>query len=82
MVFDSHSHKNIGCDQSTIAIVIILKCKTGDIDRRAISGLNRRTTKPEDRYLKGMCLLNRHASAPYLKARFQGACGVNIRARN
>ena len=35
----------------------------------------------EDKYLKRLCLRNRHASEPHLKVELENTCGINISAR-
>ena len=59
--------------------MIKLKLKSSDIEKKS-GGSKTATTIVEDRYLKRLCLKNRHASALHLKVRLEKACAVNISA--
>lgn len=58
--------------------MVILNHETGAIERRTGSARKRTTTWLEDRYLKRLCLRDRHASASELKVGSENACGVSI----
>lgn len=76
----ANSAKKVICYHFTIAIEFKLQHKTGDVERRAKSGQKKVITKPEDQYLKEMCLRDLYASAPDLKVESENACNVNISA--